>query len=478
MYKPITMKNLTRLILVLLAIFFTKSCVEDDDFNVPDTSDVVVEEPLGTINIQAIINQYESTFAGRPPEPITFDENAGFIEGFVISSDEGGNFFREIILQNAPENPTVGVNIQVDVTPLFTRFNMGRRVYVKLDGLTLGELNGVYTLGLGEDLEGIQASRLDEFIIRDEETLEIVPRAVNFEDINESLENQWIQLSDIQFADNEVGRTFASEAGDVFDGDRLLRTCSAFFNAPIVFQTSTFADFKALTIPDGRGTVNAILSRDFRDEFFVLKTNSPESVILDQPRCDFALISCGLSSSPASNILLDQSFGNGAVGAVTSPAGWTNYIEAGTAQWENYFDVDINSRATTISNFNSDDESSIAWLITPQLDFDNQTGEVLQFITSNGFPDLSTLEVLFSNDWDGTMTGVTQATWEPLADASIVQNEDNFASFIPSGNVSLDCVDGIGAIAFRYLGSEADGGGTNGQSNGTYELDDVRITSN
>ncbi len=477
--KQIVRSYSIKLMIIIIVISMgMNSCIEDDEFDIPDTSEMVVDAPENTINLQSIINQYESTFAGRPPEPITFDESDGFIEGYVISSDEGGNFFRELIIQNAAQNPTAGINIQVDVNPLFTRFNVGRKVYVKLEGLTLGELNGVYTLGLGEDLEGIQASRVDDIITRDEETVEITPRLVAIEDLRESLENQWIELTNVQFADSEIGKTFASEQGDVFDGDRLLRTCTNFFNAPIVFQTSTFADFKALTIPDGSGRVQAILSRDFRDDFFVLKANSPESLLLQETRCDFPLVSCGTASSPGINILIDEDFNSGSVGAATMPAGWTNYIESGSAAWENYFDVDINSRATLISNFNTDDVTSIAWLITPQLDFDAQTGEVLTFFTSNAFPDLSTLEVLFSDNWNGSPTSITSATWKPLADAVIVDNSDSFASFIFSGNISLDCVQGTGAIAFKYVGSEADGGGTNGQSNGTYELDLVRLTSN
>jgi hypothetical protein len=473
------MKNLKILFALLAMVSLTFSCVEDDDFSVPETSEVVIDAPANTINIQSIVNEYENTFGGQDPEPITFEENAGFIEGFVISSDEGGNFFKELVIQNAAENPTVGVRVQIDVTPLFTRFEFGRRVYVKLDGLTLGESNGVYTLGLGEDLNRIQEARVDEFILRDEETVTIVPKDISISQISEDQENQWVRLTNVQFPDEELGKTFASEPGDTFDGDRLLQSCDDFFAPRVVFQTSTFADYRALRLPGGSGSVSAIVSRDFRDEFFVLNANSPENIDFDpNTRCDFDIISCGTTSSPGSNVLLEEDFDGGINNTPTMPAGWTNFIEEGTITWESYFDSDRNSPATRASTFGSGDDSSVTWLITPQLDFDAQSGETLTFFTSNDFADASTLEVLFSNDWDGTEAGITAATWSPLADAVIVPNSEFFRNFVSSGNVSLDCVDGTGAIAFRYTGSEADGGGRGGASNGGYQLDDVTITSN
>ncbi|WP_231959473.1 DUF5689 domain-containing protein [Nonlabens sp. Hel1_33_55] len=473
------MKNLNNLFALLAVVTFTFSCVEDDDFAVPDTSQVVIDAPAGTINLQAIVNQYESTFGGNDPEPITFDENAGFVEGYVISSDEGGNFFKELVIQNAPESPTVGVNVQIDVTPLFTRFEFGRRVYVKLDGLTLGESNGVYTLGIGEDLDRIQASRVDEYILRDEETVAIVPKQILLSEINDSQENQWVRVSNVQFLDSELGKTFASEQGDTFDGDRLIQTCDDFFAAPVVFQTSTFADFKTLRVPNGSGSIDAIVSRDFADDFFVLNTNSPENFNFDpNVRCEFDVVSCGTVNGPGANSILNQDFNSGINNTATMPAGWTNYVEEGTVRWKTYFDGDRNSPATRATNFNSGDDTSIAWLITPQINFDAQDGEVLNFFTSNDFADASTLEVLFSNDWDGTPAGVETATWSPLADARVVPNSEFFRNFVSSGNVSLECVDGTGSIAFKFTGSEADGGGTGGATNGGYQLDDVTITSN
>ncbi len=462
----------------LILLITTYSCVEDDDFEVPDTSQVIVDAPEGLIDIQAIVNQYNTTFAGRPQVPIKFEEGAGFIEGFVISSDEGGNFFKELIIQDKSENPTIGLNIKIDVSPLFTRFEFGRRVYIKLEGLSLGEASGVYALGVGNDLDAIPTSIVDRFILRDEETLPIIPKEIALSQVNQNQLNQWVRVINVQFQDSELNKTFASELGDTFDGNRLLRTCENFFSVPLIYQTSTFADFKALRIPTGGGSVDAIVSKDFTGTNFVLNSNSPENFNFDSAtRCMFDVVSCESASAPGSNILLRENFSTGINNRATTPAGWVNYIENGTIFWQNYLDPFTNSRATRANTFGSGNENSVAWLITPRINFESQTGEVLEFFTSTEFVDDARLEILFSNNWDGTAAGVPRADWLPIAGARIAGKNDPANRFYSSGNVSLDCVTGLGAIAFKYVGSELVGGRTS-NTNGTFELDDVTISSN
>ena len=117
----------------------------------------------------------------------------------------------------------------------------------------------------------------------------------------------------------------------------------------------------------------------------------------------------------------------------------------------------------------SGDAVSIAWLITPVFDFDTQNGETLHFKTSNSFADGSTLDLLFSSDWDGTEETIALATWDVLPAAVIVEDDNFFGDWIDSGIVDLSCISGTGYIAFRYTGS----GDTD--FDGTYELDEIQI---
>lgn len=119
--------------------------MEDDDFNLPDTAAIDIEAPANLIDISSVIGQIGQAQTGL----VTFDPNNDqFIEGFVISSDEAGNYFEELIIQDAIENPTAGIKILIDNSPLFTTYAIGQRVYIKLDGLTAGLSNGVPVLGI------------------------------------------------------------------------------------------------------------------------------------------------------------------------------------------------------------------------------------------------------------------------------------------------------------------------------------------
>lgn len=467
------MKNFNKFFAIAAIIALATSCVSDDDFGVPDTAPGQSVEVPGTL---VALNTVTNRLLQSGDPTLKFEGTNQYVTGYVISNDEGGNWFRELIIQDNAENPTIGLNIQLDVSPLFTTYEFGRKIFVKLDGLTVGTKNGVYTLGIGDNIDRIQASLRDEFIIRDNVVETIIPTPIEFSDFSNALENTWVQVSNVQFVTEDLGKTFAGEPTDQFDGERKIKSCSNAFGADANLWTSTFADFKSLRLPEGRGLINAILTRDFFDATFVLYVNTPEDIIFDSPnRCDLTPLSCGVAPAAGTNTLLFENFETLSTGANAMPTGWVNFQEEGTRTWSVFTATGANAslgKSVNVGSFRSNDASTIAWLVTPRLNFNAQAGEVISFETSNSFADGSTMQVLFSNDWDGTPAGVATATWQPLADATIVQDTENFSNWVFSRNVSLDCVTGMGAIGFRYSGSG------DAATDGTYELDNIRITSN
>lgn len=465
------MRTFNKLFAIGLLSVVTFSCVEDDEFAVPETAPVSIDAPENLRPMSFVIDEIGQSFDGV----VTFDTEDVFMEGYVISSDQAGNYFEEIVLQDAVENPTAGIKVLIDVNPLFITYQVGQRVYVRLDGLTAGTSNGVPTLGfLGSDnaLEKISPGVQGEYFLRDDDVFEIVPTVVeSTSDLTSDKLLTLIQFPTVQFATADVGRSFAGEPTDQFDGVRFLQTCSDFFAAPIRLETSTFSDFKSNRLFDGSGSVTAVLGRDFRDENFVIAVNSLADFDFDSDtRCNFDVIACGLVATSGSNSIIVEDFETQPNGTV-EPTGWTNYVEDGSVSWEVYNDSDSLGRSVRIGSFRSNDTRSVAWLIMPQVDFDAQSGEVFSFETSNSFSDGSTMQVLFSSDWDGTDAGVAAATWEPMADPAIVSDGENFRNWVASGNASLDCLTGAGYIAFKYEGS-----GDTGQD-GTYELDNISLTS-
>ena len=468
------MRTFKKLLLMMVLGAVAFSCVEDDDFAVPETAPVNVDAPENLQPMAFVVDQIEQS----NDEMVTFETENVFMEGYVISSDQAGNFFEELVLQDAVENPATGIKVLIDVNPLFTTYQVGQRVYVRLDGLTAGYSNGVPVLGIqgNGSIEKIAPARQDEVFLRDDDVFDIVPTMVTTNaDLTRDRLLTLVQFPNVQFATADVGRSFAAEPDDQFDGLRLLQTCDDFFAAPIRLETSTFSDFKANRLFDGSGSVTAILGRDFEDDNFVISVNSLSDFDFDsEVRCNFDVVSCGTASGPGSNTILFEDFESENFGTA-EPAGWTNYIQDGSVEFTVYDSFGTNAslgRSVNIGSFRSGDASSVAWLITPQIDFDAQMGEVFSFDSSNSFSDGSTLQVLYSADWDGTEANIETATWEPLADANVVSDSEFFGNWVSSGNVSLDCLSGAGYLAFKYEGSGEE------ETDGTYEIDNISVTSN
>ena len=474
--------NLYKLMAVLLFVAVGFSCVQDDEFDLPNTTVDIVEVEGNVITIDALRGIFEQAVADGDSEVTFTAEDNLVVEGYVVSSDEGGNWFEEIVMQDKAENPTTGVKVLVDVNPLFTRFEKGRKILVKLDGLTVAVTNGVLGLGLGggDFIDKLPPSVLvgegsDENlwrIFRTDEVATIVPRETTLAEISASggdsdLENVYIRISDVQFNRNDVlgenPLTFAAEPTDEFDGDRTLEGCEG---GSIIVQTSTFADFKALFLPNGRGAIDGILSRDFFDDFFTMVINEPADIAFGDvsERCDPDFTACTGPSGGGSTFFSEDFEGIGSLADLVS-AGWTNVnTVGGSTEW--VLGTFSGNNYAQITAFSSGEDTIESWLVTPGIDMDGTTAEELMFDVQANFDNGTVLSVLFSNNFTGDPT---TADWN-LLDATIpVGPSGGFGDFEAVGPVNVSCLEGTVHFAFLYTGSES-GASTR------YHVDNVEVT--
>ena len=448
------------------------SCVPDEQFSIPELSPNEADRETNT-DLNAVLG----AFFQSPEKLVTFNENYIF-EAYVISSDEAGNFYKELVVQDKPENPLAGLNIKINLNSYFQFFNFGRKVYINLNGLGIAEENGVATLGViqGKEVQNIPQSMISEHIIRSSEVAEIVPLKVDAIDFEDRLENLYVRVQDVQFSKFLISDgssfTFASEDNDEFDGERLLESCAGGF--PFILSTSTFADFKAFRLPRGSGYIDGVLTRDFYDDFYTLYVNSPSDLHFSKERCDLPFVDCGSKNSEGTKILFSDDFSAQKNNKPVIGNGWSNIVQEGSRSWEAYTATGANAslgRSVRVRPGGSGDQRTTTWLITPKISFDRNTGETLSFKTSTSFANGSLLEVLISTNWDGKDENLQNAEWKLLPAAYIAQNSDYFGDWISSGIVDLSCVEANGYIAFRYNGSDR------AYYNGIYELDDVVIAA-
>lgn len=463
---------------LLVAIgFLVTSCVGDDDFRTPTTEGVDADiDDEDIISVSALVNLIDQNFEENPNptgedfirnQTLTFLENK-YVEGYVISSDQAGNFFRELIIQDLPSNPTAGVTIIIDINPLFGTFEPGRKVYLKLDGLTIGRqresVNGIPQVGIegaNNRIERIQEAQARKILIRENLVEQIEPKVLSFSDFNVTHLCQAIRLENVQFPKNLVVDqriSFAGEPSDQFDAERVLESCEN--NATATFATSTFADYKSNPLPQGAGAINTILLRNFDNNKFILKSVSPTQLFMDQERCDPEPLCEGPSGGP--DVVFEEDFED--ITNIAQLTGWVNVnTEGGTLNWRtgNF----NNNTYAQVSGFNSG-QTYDAWLVTPEINLGNSTLEEVRLDIEAAFDNGAGLSVLITENYTGD---VLTTEWQELEGIEVPQGPSSgFGGFSPAGVENISCLENI-RFAFRYQGSDPDGVTTR------YHIDNLRI---
>ena len=477
--KTINFKNYLLALLTSVAII---SCVQDDDFSVPESvgteENIALTELLsGDINLVSI-SEVKAMYDSSSEMPFRVDTNI-VVKGYVTSSDLTGNFYKEVYLQDSPDNPTDAIKVILSQVDSYNRFNKGREVYIKLyptysdgatGGLYIGEErvgNEVITIGGGTDSDqygttvtSLSQNQMNATMLRSEITAEIVPLNVQFSQISSDHIGMFVQIDNVEFEDNLDGLRYFDPSED-YDTQRTLQSCSGFNYSNMNIETSSLSNFKNEILPTGNGSIGGIVVKTYDGSSLVLSLNTTDDVNFSGARCE-------LLNVDDFGILFEEDFE--AYANFDQISGdWTNYVEEGSRDWIARTTTDTGnpgSRIAQISAYNSGDASTVSWLITPQIDLDAQEFEFFDFESSNSFSDGSELELLISTDWDGTDASVSSATWTSLP-GTIVPDATYYKDWIYSGLVDLSPYSGNAHIAFKYT--------ANSGNTGTYEIDNVKV---
>lgn len=452
--------------IVLLPVLFFISCVKTDDFEVPQARE---NEPLIEGNLTTIAT-VKSHFDLQANVIYNFRDTNTYFVGYVISSDEAGNFYKKLVLQDKPANPTAGIQILVDDNALFDSFNFGRKVYIKLDGLSLGFNNGVLQLGIQNrgDIVPIPPALIDKHIIRSGETVSITPLPIEISEFQEKYKNLYIRLSNVQFNQNLVRDdrrfSFSAESIDRFDGERQIESCRD--GSTTNLSTSTYSDFRSLLLPQSSGIIDGVLTRNYYDDYYIVIVNSPEDLKFQGgPRCDPVFLNCGNNKTPGVQNIFQESFETITTVKMLETRGWTNVnVSGGSKRFEP--GTQGGNRHVRITAYNTLEVPLEAWLITPPIDISKATDPVLSIDLRASFDNATILRIYATTNFTGNPL-TTQ--WE-LLDATIPvgPSNQNAVNFTRS-QLDISCLKGIMHIGFRYLGAA-------GEKSTTYDIDNVRVT--
>jgi hypothetical protein len=438
---------------IFLAVAMTFGSCAKEEFDVPKLTcnqpDLIVNRTVEEVraSTSSIVTQY------------TYDD---IIEAYVVSSDEDGNFFKMISFQTLATSttPAMGFSVPVDASNTYIDFRLGNKVYIKMKnqytdiyfgGMRIGSIyvNTYNEGGVGRISPNDYKNVLNASCTMINE--ELLVRPISITDLlQDSNINTLVELSEVQFTNDAIGRHYYEESNDIGGGTNW--SLMDKLGNQVLFRTSSFADFADKIVPDGSGKVRGVLTKFGSDYQLLARAESDVKLT-------------GTTAVP----FFSENFQSVETNTKLNLPGWSNMVQKGTKFWlgtmyagNGY--AEFNTTGTKVA-------SNIAWLISPKIDMDLHTNEVLTFRTAQHHLDvdspLNSLEVYVSNDFDGL--NIAKATWIPLT-VVLPKQATPWYQFVGSGGVDLSSYIGKINIAFKYIGS-----GKNLALDGAFQVDDVQI---
>jgi len=463
-----TIKKFQLYILAMVALFTINSCVQDDDFALPPV--VCNDSWVTNLTIQELYDQVDT--AG---EILSFDTDQIF-EGYVVSSDSTGNFFKTVSVQNSILNPTKGIQVEMDDTDLFNQFPLGSKIKVDLNGIYAGYDGVLLKVGETYNDDGvIRVGRMSQNKIKSHVVLtcdgisEITP--VVFPDIETAISsgiiNTLITIENVQF--QQTGITYA-DAITPATVNRILEGATAETNdQEIILRNSGYATFANVEVPEGSGSITAVLSKFNNDwQLFIRDTND---VQFNNPRYgDGGGSGDGAGPIGGDSAAYESCVNEGFESFDTGDSEfgpYINYAAVGSRYWE-VKDFGGN-KYIQMSSFNSEDTENVTYFIVP-VNFSD--ADKFSFKTKDGYNNGNVLGVYYSTDYQ-IGGDISTATLNDITSSFTISSGNTSGygvNFIDSGEYSLSSVSGNGAIIFKYQGSQS--------VTTTMQIEDIKVVDN
>ena len=249
------MKNI-KLIITTVALATLSSCVNSDDYGVPNLSNdcVSIAATKSVQNIASLANSTAQQYT-----------SSDFIEAYVTSSDEGGNFYKSISFVSI--DGAKGFTIPVDDYNLYTKYEPGRKVTINMKDRYFHFDSQTSSLEIGSLYEGsvgrISGVEYKDAILRsctkvDEETL---VQHISLSDLNDTYLHKLVEFDEVQFADISLGHTYHDEALSYVGATATNHSVIDAAGNSITVRNSAFATFASEEIPSESGKIRGVLTK-------------------------------------------------------------------------------------------------------------------------------------------------------------------------------------------------------------------------
>jgi hypothetical protein len=217
--------------------------------------------PLNELEGTLTVSELRALYQGQP---VHFSSDLA-VYATVTMGEASGNIYRNIFVQDE----TAALNVRMDFAG---QVREGDLVRIGLKGTVLTSYNNML------QLDSVEFGRN---LIRQGEVTPVEPRVVTIPEILAGgLQAEVVMLEGVQFASGELGKRFANIADGITENRNLI-DCD---NNRIIVRTSPFANFANEYIPDGNGSLVAVVSQF--GTTWQLFIRSQEEISMDGERCD------------------------------------------------------------------------------------------------------------------------------------------------------------------------------------------------
>ncbi|MBA4316884.1 MAG: hypothetical protein C0412_00640 [Flavobacterium sp.] len=457
--------------IILAAIGLFSSCVNDtyDTPNFDACVDPGLTKTKEVADIYAVAKNPVATPPSEVPNTPTYTAD-DIIEAYVISSDEGGNFYKSMYFQ--PTDGSKGFNLSIDEANLYGKsFQPGKKVYLKLKGLAYANPTsfGVGLIFGAPPTEQYAVDRLPSLeypkhliascnsVSEDAIVHKItLAQAVSGADFLNTL----VEIDNVQFTGESAGETFDLVRTDDFDSSTFITENGT---TNLTIRTSRFANFAGYKMSTGKGKIRGVLTKYNSTYQIILRTE--RDVNMPNPRVDYHLPIGGTAIQYLPTFTENfESFATTSNGTI-----FPKYVND-AFKGGRYWDVKSfsSNKYIQMTAFNSGGTNK-TYLAMP-IAF--TPGNKLSFKTKDGFYNGEVLKVYYSKDYvpggdfsKATLVDITSSF--AIANGTLSGYASNFTN---SGNYVIPTsLTGNGFFIFEYSNAGA------AQITSTIQIDDITV---
>lgn len=247
--------------LFILPILLLAGCMKDT-FDAPANP----KDPAITANYTIFDLKQDFKASGQTIWSINEDK---VIEAIVSANDQGGNFYKEIVIQDKDNRAAIG--LLINRSNLYNDFPVGRKVFIKLKGMAMANQNNLVVLGGFIDTTTVPGAKslgecpttaIDKTILKGTINNEVKVDEITISQLSESYHYKLVRFKDVEFACSNITLTYA-DAVNLRDANRTLEDKNG---NDVIVRTSGYANFAASKVASGKGTLTGVFTV-YRSDF-------------------------------------------------------------------------------------------------------------------------------------------------------------------------------------------------------------------